>query len=132
MNIHFSKYHIWKREELTNTSTRNIFGFAGIFQRLGLHKRRFFRIRDESGTFWYRIRFAVYTQVDKSAIKTFRFGRVSGDLNPEFKVGTLYPNTFESGKFCSVNVSLTNPNIFLLLSRTFSERFLPYLKFSHS
>ena len=53
-------------------------------------------------------------------------------LNPEFKVGTLYPNTFESGKFCSVNDSLTNPNIFLLFSRTFSERFLPYLKCSHS
>ena len=25
------KYHIWKREELTNRSIRNIFGFAEIF-----------------------------------------------------------------------------------------------------
>ena len=50
---------------------------------------------------------------------------------PEFKVETSYPNTFESGKFCSVNYSLTNPNTFRLLSCTFLERFLPYLKFSH-
>ena len=28
VNIHFSKYHIWKGEELTNTSTCNIFGFT--------------------------------------------------------------------------------------------------------
>ena len=47
---------------------------------LGLDSRRFFRIRDESQTFWYRIHFAVYTQVDESVIKTFRFGRVSGDF----------------------------------------------------
>ena len=32
VNIQFSKYHIWKREELTNTSTRNIFGFAKNFK----------------------------------------------------------------------------------------------------
>ena len=31
VNIHFSKHQIWKLEELTNTSTRNIFGFAEIF-----------------------------------------------------------------------------------------------------
>ena len=52
-------------------------------------------------------------------------------LNPEFKVGTLYPNTFESGKFCSINDSLTNPDIFRLVSCTSLERFLPQLKFSH-
>ena len=72
--------------------------------RLGLHERRFFRIYHESGTFWYRIRFAVYTQADESAKK--RSGLVASPeiLNPEFKVGSSYrPNTFESGKFCSVN-----------------------------
>ena len=42
-------------------------------------------------------------------------------------MGTLYPNTFESGKFCSVNDSLTNPNIFRLLSFT-SEKNLSRLK----
>ena len=69
--------------------------------------------------------------MDESAIKTFRFGFFSpGILNPEFKVGTLYPNTFESEKFCSVNDSLTNPDIFGVFSFTSSERFLPYLKFS--
>ena len=31
VNIHFSKYHIWKRKELTNISTCNIFGFGEIF-----------------------------------------------------------------------------------------------------
>ena len=30
MNIQFSKYHIWKREEFTNTNTHNIFGFADV------------------------------------------------------------------------------------------------------
>ena len=34
------------------------------------------------------------------------------DLNPESKVGTLNPKTFESGKFCRVNVFLSNPDIF--------------------
>ena len=33
-------------------------------------------------------------------------------LNPEFKVGTLYPNTFESGKFCSVNDSFNKSGYF--------------------
>ena len=55
--------------------------------------------------------------------KTFRFGRVPEILNSEFKVGTLYPNTFESGKFCSVNDSLTNPNISACFSCTSSEYF---------
>ena len=43
---------------------------------------------------------------------TSRFGHVSGDLNPESKVGTLNPKTFESGKFCCVNAFLPNPEIF--------------------
>ena len=80
----------------------------------------------------FRIRFAIYTQVDESAIKTFWFGRVSGDFESGIKVGTLYPNTSKSGTFCGgVNDSLTNPNIFGLFSCTSSERFLPYLKFFH-
>ena len=33
-------------------------------------------------------------------------------LNPESKVGTLNPKTFESGKFCCVNAFLSNPDIF--------------------
>ena len=33
-------------------------------------------------------------------------------LNPESKVGTLNPKTFESGKFCRVNAFLSNPDIF--------------------
>jgi len=33
-------------------------------------------------------------------------------LNPEFKVGTLNPKTFESGEFCRVNDFLSNPDIF--------------------
>ena len=37
-------------------------------------------------------------------------------LNPEFKVGTLNPKTFESGEFCHVNDFLSNslskPDIF--------------------
>ena len=33
-------------------------------------------------------------------------------LNPESKVGTLKPKTFESGKVCHVNAFLSNPNIF--------------------
>ena len=33
-------------------------------------------------------------------------------LNPESKVGTLNPKTFESGKFCRVNAFLPNPDIF--------------------
>ena len=41
------------------------------------------RIRDESATFWYRIRFAVYMQMSESEIKTFRFGRVSRDFESE-------------------------------------------------
>ena len=51
--------------------------------------------------FYYRIGFAVYTQVDESEIKTPRFGLLI--LNPEFKVGTLNPKTFESGELCRVN-----------------------------
>jgi len=47
---------------------------------VGLLLRKLFRIRDESGTFWCRIDFAVYTKVDESEIKTPRFGRVSGDF----------------------------------------------------
>ena len=60
------------------------------------------------------IRFAVYTKVDEFAIKK----RSSLVANPEFKVRTLYPNTFESGKCCSVNDSLTNLDIFRVLSCT--------------
>ena len=48
--------------------------------RVGLHWRKLFRIRDESATFWYRIGFDVYTQVDESEINTTRFGHVSGDF----------------------------------------------------
>ena len=70
--------------------------------RLGLHWRKLFRLCDESGMFLYWIGFAVYTQVDESEIKTPRFGHVSGNLNPKFKVGTLNPKTFESGEFCCV------------------------------
>ena len=33
-------------------------------------------------------------------------------LNPESKMGTLDPKTFESGKFYRVNVFLANPDIF--------------------
>ena len=33
-------------------------------------------------------------------------------LNPESKVGTLNPKTFESGKFYRVNAFLLNPDIF--------------------
>ena len=33
-------------------------------------------------------------------------------LNPKSKVGTLNPKTFASGKFCRVNASLSNPDIF--------------------
>ena len=44
-------------------------------------------------------------------------------LNPESKVGTLNPQTFESGKFCRVNAFLSNldifpPAIFLFCGRT--------------
>ena len=35
-------------------------------------------------------------------------------LNPEFKMGTLNPITFESGEFCCVNDFLLNP----VISRT--------------
>ena len=35
---------------------------------------------DESGTFSYRIGFAVYTQEDESEMKTPRFGHVSRDF----------------------------------------------------
>ena len=35
-----------------------------------------------------------------------------GVLNPEAKVGTLNPKTFESGKFRCVDASLSNPDIF--------------------
>ena len=38
---------------------------------------------------------------------------VSEILNPESKVGTLNPKTFESGKFCRVNAFPSNPDIFL-------------------
>ena len=31
VNIHFSKYHIWKRKGYTNTSIRNIFDFEESF-----------------------------------------------------------------------------------------------------
>ena len=41
--------------------------------------------------------------MDESDIKPSRFGRVSGDFDPESKVGTLNPKTFESGKFIRVN-----------------------------
>ena len=34
-------------------------------------------------------------------------------LNPEFKVGTLNPKTFESGRVCLVNTFLSTPDIFL-------------------
>ena len=47
---------------------------------VGLHERKLLRIRDESGAFYYLIRFAVYTQVDESDTKTPRFGRVSRDF----------------------------------------------------
>ena len=33
-------------------------------------------------------------------------------LNPESKVGTLNPKTFESGKFCRVKAFLSNPDFF--------------------
>ena len=33
-------------------------------------------------------------------------------LNPESKVGTLNPKSFESGEFCLVNAFLSNPDIF--------------------
>ena len=33
-------------------------------------------------------------------------------LNPESKVETLNPKTFESGKFCRVNAFLSNPDNF--------------------
>ena len=33
-------------------------------------------------------------------------------LNPESKVGTMNPKTFESGNFCRVNAFLSNPDIF--------------------
>ena len=33
-------------------------------------------------------------------------------LNPDSKVETLNPQTFESGKFCRVNAFLSNPDIF--------------------
>ena len=65
------------------------------------------RIRDVSVTFWYRIRFAISTQVDESAIKN-----APEILNPEFEVQTLHPNTFKSRNFWSVNDSLKNPDIF--------------------
>ena len=50
--------------------------------RLGLHWRKLFRIRGESGK--------------------FSTGLVMSPeiLNPEFKVGTLNPKTFASGEFC--------------------------------
>ena len=39
-------------------------------------------------------------------------------------MGTLYPNTFESAKFCSVNDSLANPDIFRVLPECFApEKF---------
>ena len=40
---------------------------------------------DESGTFWYRIHFAVYTQMSESETKTSRFGRDSGDFESEIQ-----------------------------------------------
>ena len=33
-------------------------------------------------------------------------------LNPESKVGTLNPKTFESGRVCLVNTFLSTPDIF--------------------
>ena len=47
-----------------------------------------------------------------SEIKTPRIGRVSEGLNPESKVGTLNPKTFESGEYCRVNDFLSNLDIF--------------------
>ena len=48
-----------------------------------LPSTRFFQIRDESGTFRYRIRFAVYTQIrvmHEPEINTSLFGRKSGNF----------------------------------------------------
>ena len=45
-------------------------------------------------------------------MKTCRFGQPPEILNPESKVGTLNPKTFESAKFCLVNASLSSPDIF--------------------
>ena len=81
---------------------------------VGLLLRKLFRIRDESGTFWCRIDFAVYTKVDESEIKLPGLVVSPEILNPEFKVGTLNPKTFESGEFCRVNDFLLNPDIFRL------------------
>ena len=44
----------------------------------------------------YRIDLAVYIQVDESEIKPPGLVKFPEILNPEFKVGTLNPNTFES------------------------------------
>ena len=61
--------------------------------------------------------------MDESAIKTFGLVASPEILNPEFKVGTLYPNTFESRKFCSVNDSLTIRIFFPLAFLYFSGIF---------
>ena len=47
---------------------------------VGLHQRKLFRIRDDSGMFQCWIDFAIYTEVDESEMKTPWFGRVSGDF----------------------------------------------------
>ena len=45
---------------------------------------------------------------------------MSPELNPEFKVGTLSPKTFESGEFCRVNDFASNRDNFLLRSVAFA------------
>ena len=49
-------------------------------------------------------------------MKIPRFGHVSGDfeseLNPEFKVKNLNPETFDSGNFYRINDVSSNPDIF--------------------
>ena len=45
-------------------------------------------------------------------------------LNPESKVGTLNPNTFESGKFCRVNVNVLRLD---LSGIQLHQKFLPKL-----
>ena len=50
--------------------------------------------------------------MDESEIKTYGLVMSPEILNPEFRVGTLNPKTFESGEFCLVNGGLSNPDIF--------------------
>ena len=72
--------------------------FMVAWLRLRLHQSKSSRIRNESGTFWSRIRFAVYTQNMNPESK------LSGFIaNPELKVESLYPDTFESEFPCCVN-----------------------------